>query len=112
MSTSTQADLLDGKSFEGLFAQKGKTEGDRDTLKFSGGRFRSTACERYGYGDAPYKAAADGGTIRFEADTYSAQYGKLEWRGSVRGDRLESTVLSIRSGQPPIENEVTATLKK
>jgi hypothetical protein len=112
MTTSTQADQLDGKSFEGLFVQKGKTEGDRDTLIFKGGRFRSTACERYGYGDAPYQAVAEGDAIRFAADTNSAQYGKLEWRGVVRGDRLESTVMSIRSGQAPIENEVKATLKK
>ena len=112
MTTSTQAALLDGKSFEGLFVQKGKSEGDRDTLVFDNGRFRSTACQRYGYGDAPYKAAAEGAAIRFEAETHSPQYGKLQWKGVVRGDKLESTVLSIRSGQAPIENYVNATLSK
>jgi hypothetical protein len=112
MSTTTQAELLDGKSFEGLFVQKGKTTGDRDILTFSNGRFRSAACEQYGYADAPYKAVAEGGAIRFEADTYSPQYGKLEWKGLVRGERLESTVLSIRPGQAPIENEVKAILTK
>ena len=112
MSTTTHAELLDGKSFEGLFVPKGQTTGDRDTLIFSNGRFRSMACEQYGYGDAPYKAVAEGGAIRFEADTHSPQYGKLEWKGLVRGERLESTVLSIRPGQAPIENEVKATLTK
>ncbi len=112
MTTGTQAALLDGKSFEGMFVQKGNTEGDRDTLIFNKGRFRSIACERYGYGDAPYTAAAEGAAIRFEAETHSPQYGKLEWKGIVRGERLESTVLSIRSGQAPIENDVNATLSK
>ena len=67
------AENLDGRSFDGVFIERGKTSGDADTLIFRDGRFRSTACDRYGYSDAPYKATAVGELIRFEAETESAR---------------------------------------
>lgn len=107
-----QSGPLDGKSFVGTFVEKGKSKGDPDTLVFKEGRFRSLACDQYGYGDAPYTAVQDGDAIRFEAETQSSRYGKLVWKGVVRGDRLESTALSVRAGRAPIENIVNASLKK
>ena len=46
--------LLDGRNFTGIVIERGKTEGDADTITFNAGRFRSSACDRYEYGDAPY----------------------------------------------------------
>ncbi len=43
---------LDGRKFEGVFIERGKTSGDADTITFKDGRFRSSACDRYGYSDA------------------------------------------------------------
>jgi hypothetical protein len=40
------ANLLDGRRFDGVVLERGKTSGDADTLIFEGGRFRSTACDR------------------------------------------------------------------
>jgi len=34
---------LDGRRFQGIVLERGKTTGDADTLIFEGGRFRSTA---------------------------------------------------------------------
>ena len=102
--------LLDGKSFAGTFVQKGKTTGDPDTLSFGGGRFRSSACDQYGYGDAPYAAIADGDAIRFDAETRSQRYGKLIWTGTITGAQMTCDVLMVQDGKPPIENVVTATL--
>ncbi len=99
---------LEGRRFDGVFIQRGKTSGDADTLTFQGGRFRSSACDRYGYGDAPYRASAQGDAIVFEAETESAKYGKLVWRGVVRGDKLDATVMMPREGKSPIENWVVA----
>jgi hypothetical protein len=104
------AGLLDGRSFAGKFIQKGKSDGDDDTLSFAGGRFRSSACDQYGYGDAPYATAIDGATIRFEAETRSPRYGKLIWKGVVEGEKLRCDVLMVQEGKPPIENFVSATL--
>ena len=51
---------LDGRNFIGIVLECGKTEGDADTIIFKDGRFRSTACDRYEYGDGPYTTTAAG----------------------------------------------------
>jgi hypothetical protein len=109
---AASASPLDGQTFEGVFLEKGKTRGDADTLTFKDGRFRSSACDRYGYAEAPYKAVADGETIRFETETTSPKYGALKWTGYVRGGKLDATAMMMRDGKPPIENWVAAGLVK
>ncbi len=109
-SHGEERQLLDGKSFFGMFIEKANTTGDPDTLMFAAGRFRSSACDQYGYGDAPYTAHADGGTIRFEAETESPRYGKLQWKGAVTGTELKCDVLMVQEGKAPIENTVMASL--
>ena len=106
------ANPLDGRSFDGVFLQRGKTSGDADTLIFKDGRFRSTACDKYGYSDAPYKTTADGDNVRFEAETESKKYGKLLWNGTVRGGKLDATVMMVQDGKKPVENWVVAGEKK
>lgn len=105
-----QAGQLDGRRFDGVFLERGKTRGDADTLSFQGGRFRSTACDRYGYSDAPYRASPAGDALSFEAETDSPKYGKLVWRGVVRGDYLNATATMVRDGKPPLENWVMAAI--
>lgn len=105
----TQA--LDGREFQGVFLQRGKTSGDADTLVFNNGRFRSLACDRYGYSDAVYRTSSAGDSTRFEAETESAKYGKLVWRGVVRGGKLDATATMVRAGKSDIENWVVAAEK-
>ena len=102
------AESLDGRSFQGVFLERGKTSGDADTLVFKDGRFRSSACDQYGYGDAPYKTTAAGDAVRFEAETASPKYGKLLWSGTVRGGKLDATVMMERKGKAMLENWVVA----
>lgn len=106
------AGSLDGRSFEGVFLERGKTSGDADTLIFKDGRFRSTACDRYGYSDAGYRTTADGDGMRFEAETHSPKYGMLRWSGVVRGGKLDATVMMLQPGKPAVENWVVAGEKK
>jgi hypothetical protein len=102
---------LDGRTFEGVFIQRGKTSGDADTLVFKDGRFRSTACDRYAYSDAAYKVSAAGDATRFEAETLSPKYGRLLWTGVVRGGKLDATAVMVRDGKSNIENWVVAAEK-
>lgn len=102
--------VLDGKSFFGSFVQKGKTTGDADTLTFSAGRFHSSACDQYGYGDGAYQARAEGDAVHFNVETKSPRYGKLVWSGSVKGNDLACDVLMMQDGRPPVENIVMAKL--
>lgn len=107
-----QAAALDGRRFQGIFIERGKTSGDADTLSFVGGRFRSSACDRYGYSGATYRTTPQGEAIAFEAETESPKYGKLIWKGVVRGDKLDATATMVRSGKPPIEHWVVAVASK
>ena len=102
------ANLLDGRSFTGVVLECGKTAGDADTIIFSGGRFRSTACDRYDYGDGAYTASAANGAVSFEAETESPKYGKLRWHGVVRGKRLDATLIMLRDGKPAGEKWILA----
>lgn len=106
-----ETNALDGRSFQGVFLERGKTSGDADTLVFKDGRFRSLACDRYGYSDAPYKTASAGDSTRFEAQTESAKYGRLLWKGEVRGGKLDATAVMVRDGKSNIENWVVAAEK-
>ena len=106
-----ETNALDGRSFEGVFIQRGKTSGDADTLVFANGRFRSSACDRYGYSDASYRTASAGDATRFEAQTESPKYGKLLWSGVVRGGKLDATATMVREGKSNIENWVVAAEK-
>ena len=94
---------LDGRSFHGVVLDAGKTQGDAETIRFSGGRFRSSACDAYGYGDGAYTAHRDGEVIRFEAETESPTYGRLQWRGAINGPRLDGTLTMIRDGANVLE---------
>jgi hypothetical protein len=91
--------MLDGRNFVGIVLECGKTEGDPDQIIFKDGRFRSTACDRYDYGDGAYTATAANGAITFQAQTESPKYGKLLWHGVVRGRRLDGTLTMVRDGK-------------
>jgi hypothetical protein len=106
---SISSSLLDGRRFEGVVLESGKTSGDADTLSFDKGLFHSTACDRYGYGDGPCRTRAAGdGLVAFEAETESAQCGQLRWSGTVRGEKLDGTLTMVRGGQPAGEKWVVA----
>jgi hypothetical protein len=100
--------LLDGRNFTGIVLERGKTEGDADTITFNAGRFRSSACDRYEYGDGPYTATMSGDAVSFEARTESPKYGSLLWRGVVRGPRLDGTLTMVRDGRTLGEKWVLA----
>jgi hypothetical protein len=109
LAQPAQADSgLDGRRFSGVFIQRGKTSGDADTVSFTNGRFHSSACDRYGYSDGTYKVGREGESITFEAETESRKYGKLMWKGIVRGDRLDATAMMLQPGKSPVENWVVA----
>lgn len=101
-------DPLDGRTFDGIVLECGKTSGDADSLIFRGGRFRSTACDRYDYGDGAYTTVVDGDAVRFSAETESPKYGKLRWQGVVRGRRLDGSLTMVRDGKELGEKWVLA----
>lgn len=106
------AGLLDKKVFVGAIGEKGKAKGETDTIEFDLGRFRSRACDPYGFEDAPYTASEQDGIISFKADTASPTDGTMQWQGTIQGGQLTATAFWAQpDGQPPKEYWVKARLK-
>jgi len=80
---------LDGKTFVVETGEKGKSGGDKDTLTFKDGNFRSAGCDQYGFGDGAYTSTVIGDTIQFQTVTTSPTKGKMTWKGIVKGDQIE-----------------------
>jgi hypothetical protein len=107
-----QAGVLDGKNFLGDFGKKGQNAQAKDEIIFKDGKFRSTACDPYGFGDAPYTTKVVGEAVAFEAETVSPKNGKMKWTGTVKGDQIEATFTWYAPGQAPEESWLKGVLKK
>lgn len=83
--------ILDGKEFIGPTGEKGKKVHHEDVLRFSDGKFTSSMCYEYGFTGGPYTATVEGDSIHFQAETLSPTHGKMEWKGTLKGDTLDVT---------------------
>ena len=88
---------LDGRRFDTQAGLSGKPAHiAKDILSFADGKFHSSDCDQYGYDRGAYRAATDGGAVTFEVETRSEQYGRNVWKGVVRGDTVEGTMVFYR----------------
>ena len=83
--------ILDGKEFIGPTGEKGKKSDHEDVLRFSDGKFTSSACFQFGFTGGPYTTTIEGETIHFHAVTISPTHGKMEWNGTLKDDTLKVT---------------------
>ena len=100
--------LLDGRTFVGEFGEKGRSEGQRERISFRRGQLHSDACEPFGFEDGDYTAHQSGEEVSFTAETESPAEGRIEWRGTIRGDVLEGTFTWHKEGKRPLEYWVRA----
>ena len=109
---------LDGKTFVVETGEKGKSVGDKDTLIFKDGNFHSTGCDQYGFGDGAYTSTVSGDAITFEAVTTSPTKGKMTWKGTVTGDKIEVGYVWVdashwyKPNPKPLEKWAKGELKK
>ena len=109
---------LDGKTFVVETGEKGKSGGDKDTLTFKDGNFRSAGCDQYGFGDGAYTSTVNGESIQFEAVTTSPTKGKMTWKGTVTGDMIEVAYVWVdashwyKPNPKPLEKWAKGELKK
>ena len=103
---------LDGKTFAGDMTEKGKTKGDKDTFVFKDGKFRSTACDAYGFTETAYTVAVSDVATAFEAVSTSPKEGTMKWKGTIKGDSLEGTAVWTKKGQADAVYTFQGTLKK
>lgn len=105
--------MLDGKTFEGQGAEKGKQAGEeKDNFIFADGKFRSIGCDAYGFTATPYTATKNGDAVNFEAHATSEKEGTNHWKGTIKGDSIEGTFVWSKPGQKDIEYWFKGTLKK
>ena len=111
-ATAWAAGALDGKTFAGQVGEKGMSQGDPDTLVFKDGKFRSTACDKYGFGDTPYTTKVDKAVTTVEAKTTNAKGETMVWTLSVFGVEMRGKALYEVPGKEPTTYWVRAKLTK
>jgi hypothetical protein len=87
------SEMLDGKEFVGKSGRLGKKASDDDEIKFENGKFTSTGCTEYGFGDADYTTKVDGDRTFFTADIYSKKYGRITYSGFVKGNDMSANYI-------------------
>jgi hypothetical protein len=93
MAIPAYSEMLDGKEFVGKSGRLGKGASDDDQIKFENGKFTSTGCTEYGFGDADYTTKVDGDRIFFTADIYSDKYGRITYSGFVKGNDMSANYI-------------------
>lgn len=78
-----------GDKYTGAVTQSDGSK-NADTLIFSKGKFRSTACDQYGFGDAHYTTLKKGDVTAFHAETKNHDGNKIVWNGSIIGDEASA----------------------
>jgi hypothetical protein len=90
-ATSQVANPLNDLRFVGQAGEKGKGNHHEDAIAFGNGTFRARNCENWGFGAGPYTVDKSGDAYHFKATLTSPDRGKLEWTGTIVGDKAIAT---------------------
>jgi len=98
-TTSGAPSSLDGASYDVLLSFPGEAP-VKDTLRFDGGRFESTACTSLGFPQwTGYRATSDRGAAGFEAVTHHPAGTTMEWKGHAENGGIEGSAVRTMNGQ-------------
>jgi len=101
-AASPMAAALDGRSYDVTFEAPDDAP-KKDTLRFSGGKFESTACTALGFPEwSDYAAQAKGNEIAFQATTRHPSGTTLSWKGSIQGNAIDGTANRTMNGKTDI----------
>lgn len=116
------SDPLNGKTFEVMLTEKGKTTGEKDKLIFSGKKFESTHYNAAGFAKADYIVNEANGTASFTAKTASAKDGSISWVGTLKGNAINGMAVLTKPDKTvvnysfkgtvasaPVKNDMKAT---
>lgn len=91
---------LEGKTFVGQMGKTGDKKGDPDNFEFKSGHFHSTACDEFGYKEAPVTVNSTKDAVHFESTTQNDKGAKMSWKGTLKGNKIEGTaVMTTASGE-------------
>ncbi|MEL6544345.1 MAG: hypothetical protein AAFQ82_06950, partial [Myxococcota bacterium] len=74
-------------------------QGYADTLVYSGGTFRSVACDEFGFEGAAYRTEKKDAATVFTSTSKSKTDGVAEWRGIVKDGAIEGSFVWIKDGK-------------
>jgi hypothetical protein len=93
---------LDGRSYDVTLEAPDEAP-KKDTLRFSGGKFESTACTALGFPEwSDYVAQAQGNEVAFQATTRHPSGTTLTWKGSIQGDAVDGTANRAMNGKTDV----------
>lgn len=95
------APSLSGKSYQVTLVDPSNAT-SVEKLVFTGDTFEGVDCRKYGFGSAPcaFKKENDGTT--FESTTHSTTEDQMIWKGIVKGNVIEGSVVWKKEGQADI----------
>ena len=85
-------------------AAKGEKEFD-DTLLLQKGKFHSSACDAYGFGQTPYRVEEN----HWMSDGVSTKEGKNHWHGEVTGDSVSGQMTWTKADGSVLNYTFTGT---
>ena len=103
---------LDGRNFDGIVLECGKTSGDADTLIFKDGRFRSTACDHTAMATAPTRRRAPARRSCSKPKPRARSTASCSGKAWCAVPRLDGTMTMVRDGQAAGEKWVLAGEKR
>jgi hypothetical protein len=98
--TATEAANLNDRRYAIELWQSGQSAG-ADTLHFENNVFESTWCRGYGFPPSPFKMESENEALIWQSLSQSMSDGRVEWRGTVRGDAIEGSLTWQKEGQAP-----------
>jgi hypothetical protein len=93
---------LDGRSFQVTLLMP-DAPAVADTLRFSSGRFESTACTNLGFPQwSEYVARPEGEGVAFHALTKHPSGTTMDWNGRIKGGEVEGTANRTMNGKTDV----------
>jgi hypothetical protein len=93
---------LDGKSYD-VTLETPDAPPQKDTLRFSGGKFESTACTAMGFPEwTDYAAQPSGNGVGFQVTTKHPSGTTVAWNGTVDGETVEGTANRAMNGKTDV----------
>jgi hypothetical protein len=81
---------LNGKTFIGPKGEVGEVSDGTEEVQFSDNQLYSASSAEWGFGKGDLTTEMKGDTLHFKATTTSPDHGKIEWKGTVKGDTIDA----------------------
>jgi hypothetical protein len=101
-ATTPDQSLLDGRSYE-VTLEIPDASPVKDTLRFTNGKFESTACTSLGFPQwSDYAARMNGREVAFHVLAKHPSGTTIDWNGSIHGDAVDGKADRTTNGKTDV----------